>query len=136
MRTRGAGVLIASEYQGVSGPVVKVQFLAKADFTPQEYYRRLAAYVGYLGQSGKGEHGDEAEYFGPEGEAIDLDTFYPDTGSGRHTTHLAEVLHSRGGAHGAPGRHQNMLHDSADSGLGGNRRAYLLYLHHSYADHS
>jgi type IV secretory pathway VirD2 relaxase len=75
MRTLGTGVLIEPQYRAVSGPVVKVQFLAKADFTPQEYYRRLATYVGYLGKAGKGEHGESAEYFGPEGEAVDLQAF-------------------------------------------------------------
>ena len=75
MRTLGAGVLIEPPYQDVHGPVVKVKFLAKADFSPSEYYRRLAAFVGYLGKAGKGEAGDEAEYFGPEGEAIDLHGF-------------------------------------------------------------
>jgi type IV secretory pathway VirD2 relaxase len=75
MRTLGTGVFIEPQYRAVNGPVVKVQFLAKADFTPQEYYRRLAAYVGYLGKEGKGEDGDAAEYFGPEGEAVDLQTF-------------------------------------------------------------
>jgi type IV secretory pathway VirD2 relaxase len=75
MRTLGTGVLIEPHYQAVSGPVVKVQFLAKADFTPQEYYRRLATYVGYLGKEGKGEHGESAEYFAPEGEAVDVQAF-------------------------------------------------------------
>jgi hypothetical protein len=75
MRTLGTGVMIEPQYQDVSGPVVKIAYLAKADFDASEYYRRLAAFVGYLGKQGKGEDGDHAAYFGPEGEAIDLDAF-------------------------------------------------------------